>query len=270
MRRFTLIGSILVCLLAVLAAVSVSARDHWNFFGHSSRHIEGSGNETTVTRDVTGFDRIESSIGADIDITIGDSYKVTLTCDDNLVDLITTKVRGRTLEVDAHDSFSTRRNARLEIVLPKLTRLSIDGSGKISINKLSGDEFTLSIGGSADVTSDGSVRDLKIDVAGSGSATFTALACDHVDVELAGSGEISLAGISKELSIEIPGSGDLDSRDLKCEDVIADISGSGHVDVFASETLEGSVSGSGDIRYWGNPQDVSRSISGHGRIAKGR
>ena len=257
-------------LICLIAAASTSARDRSTFFSWSSKTIKGSGDEVTVDRTVTGFDKIESSIGADMDITVGAEFKVTLTGDDNIVELIETRVHGHTLEIDSRKNFSTRRDIKLTITLPNLSELSNGGSGTVVINKLSGDEFTLDISGSSDVTCEGTVRKLMIDVAGSGKADFTGLSCDRVNVELAGSGDITLAGTSKELEIEIPGSGNVDARELKCDDVTASINGSGNIDVWADQSLDGSVNGSGDIRYWGNATDISRDVNGSGRIVHKR
>jgi hypothetical protein len=268
MRRFVFGLIALTALLMLSGATSSVAKERW-FSGWGNSHgVRGSGVATTVDRKVDGFDKIELSLGADLDITIGPEFKVSLTCDDNLVDLITTRVRGHTLEIDSKGSFSTREDTKLSITLPKLTELSVGGSGNVILNKLSGDQFTLDISGSAEVTCDGSVRDLRVIVDGSGDAEFVGLAAERIEIELSGSGELALAGTSKEMSVEIPGSGYVDARELKCQDVTADISGSGNVDVWAEQSLDGSVSGSGDIRYWGNPSDVNRNVSGHGRITR--
>ena len=267
MRRL-LFGTIAIAAILVLGGVTSSvAKDRWSFFGNS-RGVRGSGVPTTIDRQVDGFDRIELSIGADLDITVGPTFKLSLTCDDNLVDLISTRVRGRTLEIDTKGSFSTHQDVKIVMTVPKLTELAIDGSGNIILSKLTGEDFTLDISGSADVKCDGSVKDLRVTVDGSGDAEFTGLAAERIDLEVSGSGDITLAGTCGEMSVEIPGSGYVDARELKCKDVIADISGSGNVDCWAENSIDGSVSGSGDIRYWGSPADVNRSVSGHGRITR--
>lgn len=270
MRRFVLGLIALTALLMLSGATSSVAKDRWFSNWGNSRGVRGSGVATTVDRKVDGFDQIELSLGADLDITVGPEFKVSLTCDDNLVDMIVTRVRGRTLEIDSKGSFSTREDIKLAITLPRLIELSVDGSGNVIVNRLSGDGFTLDISGSAEVTCDGSVRDLRVIVDGSGDAEFAGLAAERVEIELAGSGDIELSGTCTELSVDIPGSGYVDAFDLKCQNVSAEITGSGDIDVWAEQSLDGSVSGSGDIRYAGNPTDVNRSVSGSGRIVRKR
>ena len=179
-------------------------------------------------------------------------------------------MRGGALEIDSRKSFSTHREIKIVITVPTLKELSLSGSGDVNLSKLSGDKFILDIDGSADITCDGSVRDLVIDIAGSGEAEFTHLACDRVEIQLAGSGKVLLTGTTKDLDIEVPGSGNVDARELKCTNVRATIDGSGDIDVWADSSLDGSIDGSGDIRYWGDARDISRDINGSGRIVRKR
>ena len=98
--------------LVLLAAGSVSA----DWFGFGSRGIKGSGDAVTEERDVGSFKRIESSGSADIFVTIGDELSVKVTLDDNLIDLIETKVRGKTLKIDSRENYSTRLGCKIEIL----------------------------------------------------------------------------------------------------------------------------------------------------------
>ena len=66
------------------------------------------------------------------------------------------------------------------------------------------------------------------------------------------------------------GSGDVDARDLKAQEAYVKVSGSGDVKVYASEGFRGRVTGSGDIDIYGNPEHVSRHVSGSGDIRKRR
>ena len=200
-----------------------------DFFGLFKRGERGSGNLETVELDLDSFDRIETHNSSDFVIRIGEKQKVLLTFDDNLLDNIVTKVRGATLKVDTDESYSSRYNCKFEITVPSLEYVSISGSSDFEIEEFKGDVFTCKITGSGDVTIDGEVKKLKI---------------------------------------RINGSGDFDGRDLIAEDVRIKISGSGDADLFASESFDGSISGSGDITVYGDPEYFDRSISGSGSIRR--
>ena len=217
----------LLCLftLVVSLAVPVSASD-WNIFS-SGRTEKGSGKLETEERSIKEFTRIESNLGVDINIVIGTPQKVTLTFDDNLLDNIKTKVRGRTLEIDADGSFSTKENCVIEITVASLDEVDISGSGEITITNLNADEFTFN---------------------------------------MSGSGSLEASGKVDQLFLELSGSGELDTRDLIAQDVEIDISGSGDAVVYAVNSLDGDISGSGDIRYVNEPQHVSTRVTGSGTI----
>ncbi|NNF18253.1 MAG: DUF2807 domain-containing protein, partial [Flavobacteriaceae bacterium] len=70
------------------------------------------------------------------------------------------------------------------------------------------------------------------------------------------------------LEIRMSGSGDLDAFDLEADDVEVQVSGSADVEVTANKSLKANVSGSGDIRYKGNPKKVDSRKSGSGDITK--
>ncbi|WP_278021592.1 GIN domain-containing protein [Flavobacterium ginsengisoli] len=56
--------------------------------------------------------------------------------------------------------------------------------------------------------------------------------------------------------------------DLKSKVVEANVSGSGNSKVACDESLTARVSGSGNIRYVGNPEKKDTKVSGSGTISK--
>lgn len=212
-------------LLVLLIAGSVSA----DWFGFGSRGIKGSGDLITEERDVKSFKRIESNGAADIYVTVGEELSVKVTFDDNIIDLIETEVRGKTLKIGSRENYSSRRTCKIEITVPELERVYLRGSGDIFVERLDSEFF---------------------------------------EFKLSGSGSLVAEGSTDELDLRLSGSGEIDTRDLTAQEVYVSISGSGDVRVRAEESFDGRVSGSGDIAIYGNPQDFSKSISGSGNIRK--
>ena len=217
--------SIGLAVIILLIAVPVFSGDWWSFGGRD--HERGSGDMETVELDLKSFHRIDSDCSLDIFVEIGDEQKVLLTIDDNLIDNMVTRVRGKTLKVSARGSFSSRRGGQLEITVPSLDEIRLSGSGDIEIIGLDGEEFSYRLSGSGDLTAEGRVDNL---------------------------------------SIRISGSGDVDTRDLIAKDVIVRVTGSGDAMVYAEESFDGHISGSGDITCWGDPEDVDKSTPGSGDI----
>ncbi|MCK4461718.1 MAG: DUF2807 domain-containing protein [candidate division Zixibacteria bacterium] len=212
-------------LLVLLATTSASA----DWFGLNFRSIKGSGDLITEEREVKPFRRIESNGAADIYVTVGKELSVKVTFDDNLIDLIETKTRGKTLKIGNRENYRSRHGCKIEITVPELERVYLRGSGDISVQRLEAEFF---------------------------------------EFKLSGSGSLVAEGTTNELEVRLSGSGDIDTRDLIAREAYVSLSGSGEIKIHAEESFDGSLSGSGDIAIYGNPPDFSKSVSGSGSIRK--
>lgn len=220
-RRVVLLTSILM----LTGAANLFADET---FWSVGREEKGSGTLETETRPLDPFTRIHLESGADISITIGPTQSVKVTMDDNLLDNIVTEVRRKTLVISSEGSYTTRKGCRVEITIPSLTRLQISGSGNITVTGLSAPEFEYLLEGSGNLTMDGTVEHLTIEIAGSGDINTERLKAKHVDIEMNGSG---------------------DAR------------------VFAVESFKGVINGSGNITVIGDPPHTSEEVFGSGEIA---
>jgi len=70
------------------------------------------------------------------------------------------------------------------------------------------------------------------------------------------------------LDIRISGAGNADTQKLKAKNVKVSISGAGNATVYAKESLDGNVSGVGNLTYYGNPEDADTNVSGLGKIKR--
>jgi hypothetical protein len=240
-----------------VSAASPALADNWSVFGHHQER--GSGDLTTETRDVADFERIELNCSADLDITIGTSFQVTVTTDDNLQDNIIVEQTGRrTLTIDSEGSYTTHRGVKVEITMPSLSRLDLAGSGDVIITGLKAESFDVELDGSGDIEFDGEIKDLQITIGGSGNVTGHDLVTERVTVETGGSGDVELDGKATEVDCRIDGSGDIDVSRLEAGSASAEINGSGNIGIYAENSFEGAVNGSGDIDLYGDPKDVNR------------
>ena len=114
LTRTTLVG---LLALVITVGQALSAGHGHIVRGHG---VPGSGDMTTVERDVEHFTRIEVNCAFDLEIVIAQEQNVTLTFDDNLIDLIETEVHGSTLTLDCQHDFDVDRSCRVEITVPEL------------------------------------------------------------------------------------------------------------------------------------------------------
>jgi hypothetical protein len=191
--------------------------------------VIGSGNVISETRSVSGFSSINLQGSAAVNVTFGPTESVVVKADDNILPLIETTVQGDKLVI------ATKSNANITnagLVLVSITMKSIQ-------------DLTLS---------------------GSGNIVVTGLAGKNLAVSLPGSGNITVNGSADSVNIKLPGSGNIFCNGLKAHAVTVSLSGSGNIDVYASESLDANILGSGAIHYDGNPARVTKSVTGSGSI----
>ncbi|MCK5596980.1 MAG: DUF2807 domain-containing protein [Candidatus Eisenbacteria sp.] len=213
--------------------------------------IEGSGNLTTETRQVSGFDRVSlSNIGLVV-LTQGETEGLTVRADDNLMSHIVTEVREGTL----HIGLTPRASAAVlkptapivfKVSFRDLSGLAVSGSGSFEVGRLETSVLDMSVSGSGDIGVSG-------------------LTAGEVRTSISGSGEVGIDGEASAQTVSVSGSGRYRAQDLVTSSGKVSLSGSGFVVLHASDTLDVKITGSGTVRYFGEPH-VTESITGSGTL----
>jgi hypothetical protein len=189
--------------------------------------IHGSGNSKTESRAVASFSRIDLAGSPEVEVAVGPDASVAVTTDDNILPIIETTVEGETLKIDSKHSYSTRLGVKVVVTVPALNGVAVFGSGNMHV---------------------------------------AGLKAGDMDAKVTGSGDVVLKGVVDRLKASITGSGDLRAVDLAAKNVQVSVTGSGDVAVRATEQLDAKVTGSGNVRYSGNPPQVRHRVTGSGAI----
>jgi hypothetical protein len=223
------------------------------------------GDETRpVTRQVRA---VELSGPIDLTLRYGAEPSLTVRGEQRLLANVETSQTGRVLHIGTRGIVLRHRQPiEVELTLPGLERVGIDGSGDTRINGFSGERIELELNGSGSVDFNGRFRHARAVVHGSGELTLDAGNGDSVEAELTGSGTITLAGAARNFKAMSNGSGTLDAQRLRAEEVNVRQTGSGDASVTAHATVAAAVSGSGDIDVYGDPPTRSISRTGSGDV----
>lgn len=192
------------------------------------RGIAGSGVRKTEKRDLKSFNAIDTTGAYEIDVTCQKPASFEIEADDNILPLIKTEVRDGILFVSNDQPYHSSKPTILRITLPDLNSVSSHGAGEIKI---------------ADARS----NDLKIESTGAAS--------------------VVASGTARSVTISSSGAGKIDTSNLHAEKARVDVNGASSIDVYASEQLDVSVSGVGNVSYGGNPKVVNKHVSGIGSVS---
>lgn len=222
-----------------------------SLFSTSCKKVVGEGDLQTETRNVTDFSGVSASIGGKINYKIDPVYKVEITAQRNILDVIQ----------------ATKQNGHLLIKVKDGVRIRSNEEITVSISAPRGDYFHLSGDGDLIVTGNINANDLDLSISGTGDLTIpTASVANNLKAAISGAGNIYvLSGSAKNEDLKISGSGQLSVEGIAAENGKTTISGSGDIKVNLSKTLDAKISGSGSVYYHGNPL-ISTDISGSGRV----
>ena len=108
----------------------------------------------------------------------------------------------------------------------------------------------------------------SVDCRLSGEASFVCHDVDAplVELELTGNSLVEISGVAKALQLEVTGSGEMDFSACRAESATVDVTGSGRIEVNVSDTLEGSITGSGTVIHVGEPRHKRIEVHGSGRV----
>lgn len=189
----------------------------------------GSGIAISDERTVDDFDSIEVSGSVEVEVAVGPAAAVVVEGDDNIVEIIRTRVRDRRLVIDTEPgrSYLTSEPLIVRATTPSLVGIEVSGSADVMAAGVEAPTLTLEVSGSGSIRPVGAAGTLEIDVSGSGSVDGASLDVTDAEVEVSGSGSV-IVSVSGALR--------------------ANVSGSGTVEYLGDPTVDSDVSGSGSVK----------------------
>ncbi|MGB2960615.1 MAG: head GIN domain-containing protein [Bacteroidota bacterium] len=199
----------------------------WRFGSWPGRGMAGSGNIISQIRPMRPFHGVRIDGVGKVFVRQESDHSVRIEADDNIIEHVKASVSRGILAVGLRKSCS---------------------SATVNIHVSMKDVRLLEVSGAGEVVTESPIR-------------TTTLKC-RID----GTGSVKLAGTAEHADIAVKGSGWVHCFDLIASTCSVEVSGMGSCKVHASRKIDATLSGMGEIVYGGNPESVSRNVSGMGRI----
>ena len=225
----------------------------------------GDGTRVAEARTETGFDQILLDLPGDVYISQGQDFNIEITAQQNIIDEIETEVTGSLLVIRNNRCIRSYKTIRIDITLPEISSLEVDGSGDIYVlDRFSGSNLDLFVKGSGSIDMLGDYQKVYLEVDGSGDISMDTEAIEF-ETRVKGSGDVFLTGETQIHNVDMDGSGNLESFDFVSEVCDVKIEGSGDADIHVTDELSVRILRSGDVRYKGTPT-VDANITGSGQL----
>jgi hypothetical protein len=211
--------------------------------------VRGDGNQTTETRKVTDFTRVEVSGEFKVNLKQDSSSSLTINADDNLLKYIKTTVNGGKLHIYTKKNICSSGPMIINVGIHNIT--DVDASGAVEINSV-GKIVT---------------KDIHFDLSGATKVTMD-LNAANVHTEGSGATRINLTGQASSHHVELTGAGRVNAFDFVVGDYNIDNSGATKCEINVLNSLNVHTSGASKIQYRGNPKTINNDKSGASSIDK--
>jgi hypothetical protein len=165
------------------------------------------------TREVRGFSRVAVGNQGDLFIRMGDKEALVIEAQKNLIDLIETRVEGKTLEITTRPrtQIRSRKPIRYYLTAKHLEGLIVFSSGDIEAPDMEADKFSVIISSSGDVKIEKLyARVLEVRISSSGDLIIDGGEAKEQDIRISSSGDYKGRGlVSREADVSLSSSGDL-------------------------------------------------------------
>lgn len=188
--------------------------------------VRGNGHIKTEERPIGAFANVDAGGMFEIEWQNG-SPALRITTDENLLPYIESDVSGDTFRLRIREHVWPTHGIKVAISSPERKSAEISGAVKLTANKLSGPSFA---------------------------------------VESRGASEVSLDGEVDRLLVDMTGASQLVAGGLRTKTAEISTTGAGDADIAVSETLKVIITGAGKVSYSGNPATIRKNITGAGSI----
>jgi len=190
--------------------------------------IRGNGHIRTDQRAISEFEEIAGSGGLRIEWHSG-APALSITTDENLLPYVENRVSDKTLRLRTRERLRPTHGIKVIVSSTNLNGADLSGAVDLIAKQVSGPKFYLQSRGASDVTVDGNVEQLLADMTGAS---------------------------------------DLKAKGLQAKTVEISTTGAASAYVSAADILRVSITGAGDVTYYGNPKTIEKHVTGAGSIRR--
>ncbi|MEN8702955.1 MAG: head GIN domain-containing protein [Polaribacter sp.] len=211
--------------------------------------VNGNKNVEVADRTVAeDFTKIKVSTGLDLYLSQGTENKITLEADENLHEIIFTKIENGELKIYSDKNIWNAKAKKVYLTVKGLTSIvATSGSNVYTEEELSVENINI-------VSTSGADIDLNLN------------ANSVISTATSGS-DIKLNGTTIQHTCSATSGASIEAYDLTSENVTVNVTSGADINIYASVSLEARATSGGDIDFKGNPKNVKKSSTSGGSIS---
>ena len=239
---------LVLILVAVVGALLAAACGGGN--GH--RNITGSGHVVIEEKNFADFTTVDVRNVFEAEIVQADSFNITITADDNIIERIEVSQDEATLKIRFPSHIYRHVTMKVEIAMPDLRGLELDGLSRVIVKGFeTSDDFHIDLSGASSLNGD--------------------IKAGGVVLEASGASTVTLEGSASTLTVDASGASVVNLADFPVNAASVKLSGNSRAIVNASERLDPvDLSNDSRLQYLGDPAFGEVETSGDSAIHMAR
>lgn len=216
---------------------------------YAFKGIRGDGNVVKQERSVSSFEGIDVGGAFKVFLTQGDTEKLVIEADQNLMDIIETEVRGGVLKIRTSEDIKDATELNIYLTFKDLKELDISGACDL----IGENKFKLA--------------DVDIDCSGASEVSMK-FSANNVNLDCSGASDIEFYGSAEKVDMDLSGASQIDAFDFEVGTYDLEVSGASSGKIYVTNELSVEVSGAASLKYKGDPRILEHDVSGAGSLKK--
>ncbi len=230
-------------------------------------YIIGAGNTVNKEYDFQGFNKIEVGSAFHFDITKSDSYSVTVTTRENIVDHLDVVQSGKTVKIRLKPGSYSNSDTRVSMTLPDLQGLVISGASQGTVKGFkSSNDLDMKVSGASKVEIQAEAGNSTLEVSGASKVTGSLVALD-ADLTASGASHCDISGSANNARFNVSGASSITASSFSVQSADVDSSGASKATINTNGKLEVDATGASTVEYTGNPTLGKVNVNGASNLA---
>lgn len=140
----------------------------------------------TEARPASGFQAVKIANNFAVEIAVGPDFDVSVEGDENLVNMVSTKVEEGALTIALAEKFSRSTKVAVKVTMPELKELEVSGGSTAIVTGAKSEKLRLQANGATNIRISGDVRSLEAHAYGGSVIDAEALKAQTAEVEALG------------------------------------------------------------------------------------
>ena len=247
-RNLILVTILLATLLAIPLSSCICIPGGFPAIGPRPE-VTGSPNMATWEYPFSDFNNVNASSAFTVDVSQSNSYSVSITANENLLDYLNIYQRGKTLYLGMKSAEYNNVRYEATITMPVLLDFTLSGASKGSISGFS------------------SANPLKLILSGASRVSGSIEAGD-CDFNLSGASRVELAGSGNNTDINASGASNVELADFPINNAKVTLNGASNATLNLDGKLDANLRSASHLKYIGEPTLGSINTSGSSTVSE--